>query len=293
MSTSEGALPPARRMSWLERWLRVLVYCVCFAAVFAYAEVAGSLWAIRFTRPRSPTRVRRSNTVYRHWGCALYWLTIRILGARLDLRGEVPPGRHVVISNHQSTADIAVLMANLRPFNCKFVAKRMLRHFIPAISVALAHGGGALITRGRSKRDVEELRRMGRDLAHWEGSAIIFAEGTRSRDGAVLPYRAAAARLVAAEAGLPLLPVAVDGTWAAADLPGFTRNMPGLRVALRIGTPIPPESWEGRLDETLEEIRLWTINTLDELRRAGRVEPPPGWSPTATPSPTRTASSPP
>ena len=43
---------------------------------------------------------------------------------------------------------------------------------------------------------------------------MVFPEGTRARDGRLLPYKAAAVRIIAEECGLPIIPVVIDGPWA-------------------------------------------------------------------------------
>jgi 1-acyl-sn-glycerol-3-phosphate acyltransferase len=266
-------------VSALERWARVVVYFAGVAVVCAYMEVIATVWSYHLTHFSPAARVRRFNVHSRQWGVALCELTLRVLRAQLTVRGRVPPGRYVVASNHQSTADIAILMWTLRTLNCKFVAKRELGWCLPAVSSALAHGGSALISRTSSRRDVDRLRAMAAGLERWDGSAVLFVEGHRSRDGQLLPYRSAAVRVVAEVADLPLLPVAIDGTHVASDLPAFARRMPGARGCITIGSPIPPERWRGRLEATLEEIRAWAAGVIEQGRLDGTVPPPAGWAP--------------
>lgn len=269
-------------MSPVEKAARVGAWFVALVGISLWSEVVGNVWCIWLTRRRSQARVRRSNALVKMWGGSLFDLVVDWMQARLVLTGSVPEGRFVVVSNHQSTADIAILIRALAPLNCKFVAKRGLGWGLPAVSVALARAGGALISRHASRRDVRGLERMAHDLEHWEGSAVLFAEGRRSRDGRVLPYRSGALRIVAETARLPLLPVAIDGTHVASDLRGFATGMPGTRVAMWIGEPIPVERWDGRLDEALQEIREWAARSIEEARIAGVTAPPPGWTPGST-----------
>lgn len=266
-----------------ERWARLTVYAAGFLAVFAIAEVRIWSWSLRGIRPGSDRWMGAVNRLTRWWGDRLFGLTCRVLKARLIVRGAVPHGRFVVLANHQSTADVAILIANLAPLNCKFVAKRVLGRWKPAVSTALARGGGALISRRPDKADLDELRRMGSELERWRGSAVVFAEGTRSRDGRLRPYRGGAARVIAEASGLPLLPVAIDGTWRASDLRGFLQHMLGCRVCLTVGDPIPRERWSGRWDETLLEVSRWAAEAIESARREGLVEPPPDRAP-GTPS---------
>lgn len=266
---------PAIRLGVFERRLRVGLYFAALVAACLYYEAALRIWAIGFSWVDPAGRQRRFNTLIRQWGVLLCELTLKLLKTELDVVGEVPPGRFVVVSNHQSTADIAILIRVFRSRNCKFVAKRELGRGKPAVSCALSRGGAALIDRDPGREDLRRLRDFARELEAWDGCPVLFAEGTRSRDGDVLPYRTAAVRLVARESGLPLLPVAIDGTWPAADLPGFARDLPGRRGAVYLGRPIPPERWRGREDEALEEIRRWTEDTIEEGRASGRVARPP------------------
>lgn len=260
------------------RWARLAIYFVAMLAVCLYCEVIGRAWCLWLAPKGSKTRVHRANLVTRHWHVVLTGLTLRVLGSRLDVRGTVLPGRYVVVSNHQSIADIAILPWALRSLNVKFVAKEKLGQGIPTVSMSLKHWGSALISREATREDIARMKVMARGLAHWEGSVVIFPEGTRSRDGRLLPYKSAAVRIVAKETGLPLLPVAVDGTHVAPDLSSFALRMPGARGTVTIGTPIPPEAWVGRLDSVVEEIRAWARETIETGRRDGRVPPPTGWT---------------
>jgi len=260
------------------RWLRLVVYFLALLLVCLYSEVIGRVWSLWLAPEGSKARVRRANLVTRHWHVILTELTLRVLGSRLEVRGVVPPGRYVVVSNHQSTADVAILPWALRSLNVKFVAKVELGRGIPTVSMALTHWGSALISREGTREDITRLKVMARGLAYWDGSVVVFPEGTRARDGRILPYRAAGVRIVATEAQLPLLPVAIDGTHVARDLTRFALHMPGVRAAITIGTPIPMEQWTGRIEEVVEDIRTWARATIEAGRREGRVQPPHDWT---------------
>jgi 1-acyl-sn-glycerol-3-phosphate acyltransferase len=250
----------------------MLTYFVAMLAVCLYCEAIGRVWTLWLAPKGSKIRVRRANRVTRHWNVVLTELTFRLLGARLDVRGELPPGRFIVVSNHQSTADVAILPWALRSLNLKFVAKEELGRYVPTVSMALKHWGSALISREATRQDIARIKTMARGLDHWDGSVVIFPEGTRSRDGRLRPYKAAAVRIVAHETGLPILPIAIDGTHVASDLVGFARHMIGARGVLTIGRPIPPDQWKGRIDEVVEEIHTWVSETITAGRR-DRITP--------------------
>jgi 1-acyl-sn-glycerol-3-phosphate acyltransferase len=106
------------------------------------------------------------------------------------------------------------------------------------------------------------------------GSLLMFAEGTRSHDGTVSRLRSGAA-VLAAEHGLPIVPVYVGGTNEAMPRGHhwmtFKAGRPGPRHALdvRFGEPIASPSVEDR-DEVMERIRLFLAES-----GADTVAPPP------------------
>jgi 1-acyl-sn-glycerol-3-phosphate acyltransferase len=255
----------------IARGARLVAYFAGMAGVSLYCEVLGRTWCNLLAPPGSPERVRRANFVTRHWNTTLTRLTLWAFKARLDVRGDVPPGRFIVVANHQSIADIAVLASSLRSLNVKFVAKEGLGRGIPAVSLALREWGSALISRSGSRKDVASLRNMAAGLERWEGSVAIFPEGTRSRDGRVQPFKPAAVRIVAEVANLPILPVAIDGTYAASDLAGFAKNLNGAHGTLTIGRPIAPEEWRGNLDQVVQDVRAWIEDTVERDRASAKA----------------------
>jgi 1-acyl-sn-glycerol-3-phosphate acyltransferase len=70
----------------------------------------------------------------------------------------------------------------------------------------------------------------------------IFPEGTRSEDGDLSAAQPGAA-MIAAKAGVPLIPVAIHGTWEA--MPRNARWMRPARISLTFGPPIRPRAAGG------------------------------------------------
>lgn len=252
--------------------IRLLTYFICLSLVSIYCELIGRVWCLAVTPRRSLARVRRANALVRHWNVALTRLTLSLLNTRLEIRGQVPAGRFLVLSNHQSTADVAVISSALSGLNLKFVAKAELGRGIPAVSMALRHFGSALVTRHATRADLRHLREMADDLAHWDGSVVVFPEGKRSRAGHILPYKRGAVRILAEHTRLPILPVAIDGTQLAVNLSDFPKLVDRLHGVVTIGAPIPRESWEGRLDQVLQEVQVWASDTIARTRVDSHVE---------------------
>ena len=113
-------------------------------------------------------------------------------------------------------------------------------------------------------------------------SIVVFPEGTRSRDGWVGRFRPGAARLCIG-AGVPAVPVAIRGSFAAMPR-GRGWPMPGrYPVAVRYGPPLFPESDEtaGSFMRRLSDAvaRLWDEDRDDwwsaQVRAARGTTPPP------------------
>jgi 1-acyl-sn-glycerol-3-phosphate acyltransferase len=127
------------------------------------------------------------------------------------VRGEEnadPDRSYVVVSNHQSQFDILLIYGWLK-LDLKWVMKQELRK-IPGIGFGCEAAGHIFVDRKNPRRArtavTEALERLG------EGVGILFfAEGTRSLDGRLLPFKKGAFRL-AIEQQLPVLPVTLLGT---------------------------------------------------------------------------------
>jgi len=144
-------------------------------------------------------------------GCARAWayLILKTTGVRVDVHGleRVTPGTpYVFASNHQSIYDIPALFWHL-PFQLRILAKDSLGRF-PFLGWHLSRTGHVLVQRQNPGSTVfNKVRALMRE-GH---SLIVFPEGTRSADGRLGRFKGGIF-LLAIDAGLPIVPVAIDGT---------------------------------------------------------------------------------
>jgi 1-acyl-sn-glycerol-3-phosphate acyltransferase len=139
----------------------------------------------------------------------------------------------VIASNHQSMWDIWALAANI-PVRYHFVAKKELRK-IPIFGRAVVAGGNVFIDRGNWPSAVESLKIAGRRLKQEGSTAVVFPEGTRSLTGDMQRFKKGPF-IMAIEAGVPIVPVVVDGTFEILPKRGF-RLCPQ-PVTVRFGEPV-------------------------------------------------------
>ena len=128
---------------------------------------------------------------------------------RRALKGVSPP--FLIVSNHQSLADIVIVLAVFSDVPIRFVAKAELESGFPAVSPVLRYQQHALIDRRGNFRDaigkLKLLARRSRDGL----CPVVFPEGTRSRSGRVGRFHAGAVKTIHSEAPMPIVCVALDG----------------------------------------------------------------------------------
>lgn len=166
---------------------------------------------------------------------------------------------YVIISNHQSHFDILALVAEL-PLIVRFIAKKELRK-IPIFGYAVALTRCIYVDRSDAARAVESLQE-GMAALPSTISMLFFAEGTRSRDGKIGPFKKGGFR-TAQVAGWPILPVVVHGS---------RKVLPKGELAFRPGTvevavldPVPAEEVRDRpWVEIMKEVRQQIVRQFDK-----------------------------
>jgi len=166
------------------------------------------------------------------------WAPGLLFGAGATLRveglGRVDFSKpHVFVANHQSIIDICALFRAL-PVPIRFVIKQEIAK-VPFIGWYARAMGMVFIERGHAREATERLHGVVSLIRAGE-SLCAFPEGTRSRNGSVGPFKGGAFQ-VALQAGVPVVPIAIDGSGAVLPASGF-RVRPGT-ITLRIGEPIP------------------------------------------------------
>lgn len=123
-----------------------------------------------------------------------FWLmrSHNILGTRHTIINpyKIETGQPlIIVSNHQSMYDISPIMWHFRKHHVKFVSKKELGKGFPGVSYNLRHGGSVLIDRKKPREAILAIKNFGEYIQSTNRAAVIFPEGTRSRNGEPKPFQ--------------------------------------------------------------------------------------------------------
>jgi len=143
---------------------------------------------------------------------------LHILGTRITLKQnykiETQDRPLIIVSNHQSMFDISPLGLLFKKNHPKYVSKIELGKRIPSISYNLNHGGSVLIDRKNAKQSLSALMRFGKYIEKNKYAAIIFPEGTRSKDGRMKPFKTKGLEVLLKKIPSALIvPVTINNSW--------------------------------------------------------------------------------
>jgi 1-acyl-sn-glycerol-3-phosphate acyltransferase len=190
------------------------------------------------------------------------WATLLHMSTGIRLRshglGNVPDSPYVVISNHCSHLDGPSIVRAL-PDPVYFVIKRELAR-IPLWGPTTVRAGFIAVDRSDSEQAQAQMAEAV-DAIRKGRRVLVFAEGTRSKDGRLQPFKKGGFHL-AIDAQVPILPVAVNGSYRL--LPkGQPAARPGI-LEVMVGEPI---ATSGLDKEDVGRLMEQTRRTILEARR--------------------------
>lgn len=172
------------------------------------------------------------------WASLYLWFNPFWSLEKKGLENIDPKKTYVMVSNHQSMADILILFNTFLHF--KWVSKKSLFR-VPLLGWNMRLNGYIPIERGSG----ESREKMSQSCRNWirKGSSILFfPEGTRSEDGALLPFKKGAFRL-ALETGCDVLPIVISGSLHA--IPKHSVFLHGQsKMSLKILPPVSIEVFQ-------------------------------------------------
>lgn len=179
-------------------------------------------------------------------------------------RSKLDPERaYVFACNHQVAIDIPVAsLAIPCPFG--WVAKAELAR-MPFLGAAVRASPSVFIDRSHPKKSIESMRQAGQRIRDGM-SVIIFPEGGRSHSAHLSVFKRGAFQL-AAEAGVPVVPVTILNGWEVFN-EKYRHAQPGV-VHVVVGEPIELHG-NGRqqVDVLMSEVRSIMERELNDWKEA-------------------------
>lgn len=191
----------------LVKWLLVVPRTILTWVVGVIATILGaiSVMILALVNDTSPWIER----VIRAWSRA--WMISS--GTRLEVEGteHIDPSRsYVVVANHLSTLDIMACFLAVR-LPIRYLAKKELFR-VPMLAQGMRAVGIIEVDREARGAIHALVNRQAKDLIEKKRSLIIYAEGTRPRNGIMKPFKKGAFTM-AVGSQLPILPVSIHGTY--------------------------------------------------------------------------------
>ncbi|HWO40781.1 MAG TPA: lysophospholipid acyltransferase family protein [Candidatus Eisenbacteria bacterium] len=199
---------------------------------------------------------------------------LRAGGVSLRVSGleNLDPSRpYVFMVNHQSNIDIPVLIQSLAQFQLRWLAKKELL-WVPFFGWAMWAAKHIAVDRVDGARALKSLKRARQRIAAGI-SVVVFPEGTRSRDGRLLPFKRGGF-LLALQSGAPIVPVTINGSGALLPA-GAWRLRPGT-IEVIVGQAISVDGFRaGKVRVLVDHVRQAVLSHLRSPAAARQCAPAP------------------
>ena len=170
------------------------------------------------------------------WGKTLSF----IFNIKLIVKGKhnLQDRNYIFVANHASLIDIPLLLIAVNRYTV-FIAKSELSK-IPIFKSILDMAGFIFVDRKNNDNAVKSMNNLMDDIKKIPRSVAIFPEGTRTRDGELLPFKKGAA-IFAINTDIPVIPVAISGTfsWSKKKLFDMSQSV----ISFEFGEPIVTENY--------------------------------------------------
>lgn len=189
------------------------------------------------------------------------WARSIVRAAGIDLRARnveliEPRQRYILIANHYSYFDIPCIFAAI-PQPIRFMAKVSLFK-IPLFGWALGRSGFIPIDR-KNRRTAVKSFDMAAERIRKGNTIVVFPEEGRSRERALRPFQRGGF-LLALKSELPIVPIAVDGTFDVFRV-GAKNITPGTVTI----TVTPPIATAGLSVRDKEKLAAESRNRIQEI----------------------------
>lgn len=186
-----------------------------------------------------------------------------ILGTSFTFKNRelIPKGVPIIfVANHQSLYDIVGMIWYLRAFHAKFVSKKELGKGIPSVSYNLRNGGSVLIDRKDPKQAIPVIKSLSQYIEQHKRSAVIFPEGTRSKNGKPKEFAQSGLKILCKFApSAYVVPISINNSWKMVKFGAFPMGL-GNKLEFIIHEPLAVKDFS--FEELMEKTEKSIVQSL-------------------------------
>ena len=214
----------------------------------------------------APTRKDRVLAVWlRGLGAAMVGMVRVIGGGKFEPFPTIPwaPGV-LVLMNHQSLLDIPIIVRCVEGGYSRIVTRKRYARGVPVISRMIKlYEYPVVDPKGGVKGQIKVLQAVARDP---RVPIIVYPEGTRSRDGEMLPFRRGAVDTLLRHRQWKVYLATADGTLPCGRLKDMLSGVHKVRCRVKVSGPFDTPSDPKDFPAWLEEMEARMRKNLADLR---------------------------
>jgi 1-acyl-sn-glycerol-3-phosphate acyltransferase len=230
--------------------------------------IPGFLYMYLFVVPASalfPRRAQEYRMGFIKGMARVLLASLRVGGAQFQFGGRIPTdGPCIVIGNHQSLVDPAVLIAMAGPFVPAFVARKRYAS-VPVVGRAMRWVGCPIIDPTRDARGAVTALAAG--AARLEHGILIFPEGHRTLDGEMRPFRTSGLVAMLTTRRMPVYLAVTDGLWVNRTLADLVWNVYRMQGRTDVLGPFAPPADDAAIPAFVEELQDRMVAHLAQMRK--------------------------
>lgn len=213
----------------------LIIYAAIYTLLSALCYVAFLVIISLFVDLNKPNE--KFSRFYNNVVCWTLGVALDACNVKVKVEGieKIPEGRFVLIQNHMAMFDPIVTLARLGKYEIGFITKPENTK-LPIINKFMHRICCIPIDRENPRNAVKSINAAAENIKNGVCSMAIYPEGTRARDGEMLPFHAGSFK-IATKSGAPLVITTVTNTNKVHNNAPFKRT----DVTLRVCAVIPGE----------------------------------------------------
>ncbi len=226
--------------------------------------IAPLVWA-------APARKHRVLAAWQRWMArAMIGVICRVGGGKFESFPTIPSAPGVlVLMNHQSLLDIPIVVRSFENGYPRIVTRKRYTRGVPVVSKMIKlYDYPVVDPKNPMRRQLDVLRSVARNP---RVPIVVYPEGTRSRDGALLPFRRGAVDTLLRHRQWSVYLLTSDGTLPCGRLKDMLCGVASVHCRVSVSGPFDTPSDAKEIPAWLEEMEGRMRNSLVELRHRAAV----------------------